>query len=63
MIEYSSNAGDVVCDFFMGNFTTAYCSVKLDRDVVGFEMNKESYDYHEAELQKFISEIKGDVVE
>ena len=46
MIEYSSNPGDVVCDFFMGNFTTAYCSTKLNRNVVGFEMNKEAYDYH-----------------
>lgn len=46
MIQYSSNEGDVVCDFFMGNFTTAYCSIDLNRSAVGFEVNKESYDYH-----------------
>jgi len=46
MIEYSSNMGEVVCDFFMGNFTTAYCSYELGRTPVGFEMNREAYDYH-----------------
>jgi site-specific DNA-methyltransferase (adenine-specific) len=45
MITYSSNPGDVVCDFFMGNFTTANCSLRLGRKVKGFELNKESYNY------------------
>lgn len=46
LIMYSSNEGDTVCDFFMGNFTTAYAARKLGRHVCGFEMNKKSYDYH-----------------
>jgi len=45
MIEYSSNPGDIVCDFFMGNFTTANCSLRLGRKVKGFEMNAESYNH------------------
>jgi len=43
MIQYSSNEGDTVCDFFLGNFTTAIASKKLSRLAVGFEMNEESF--------------------
>ena len=46
LILYSSNAGDVVCDFFMGSLTTETVALKLGRDVCGFEINKESYDHH-----------------
>ncbi len=50
MIQYSSNEGDTVCDFFMGNFTTAYCAHGLNRKVIGFESNKNSYDHHMKQL-------------
>lgn len=46
LIMYSSNPGDVVCDFFMGNFTTAYAARSLGRKVYGYELNKTSYEYH-----------------
>lgn len=46
IILYSSNKDDIVCDFFQGNFTTAYCSIKLGRMPIGFELNKEAYDYN-----------------
>jgi site-specific DNA-methyltransferase (adenine-specific) len=46
LIMYSSNPGDRVCDFFMGNFTTAYASLKLGRSVCGYELNKNAFDYH-----------------
>ena len=46
MILYSSNENDIVCDFFQGNFTTAYCAIKLGRKPIGFELNKEAYDYN-----------------
>lgn len=52
LIMYSSNVGDTVCDFFMGNFTTAYAALKLGRNVCGYEKNKKSFDYH-------IDKIKG----
>ena len=46
LMMYSSNPGDMVCDFFMGNFTTAYTAIKLGRNVCGYEINKGSFDYH-----------------
>lgn len=46
IIEYASNKDDVVCDFFLGNFTTAYVSLKMGRKIIGFEKNKNAYDYH-----------------
>jgi site-specific DNA-methyltransferase (adenine-specific) len=50
LILYSSNEGDLICDFFMGNFTTAYAALKMGRKVCGFELNKSTYDYHIAKL-------------
>ena len=44
MIQYSSNERDVVCDFFLGNFTTAIVAKKLRRKFCGFEINKKSFD-------------------
>lgn len=44
LIQYSSDEGDMVCDFFMGNFTTAIVGRSLNRDVCGFEINKEAFD-------------------
>lgn len=51
LIMYSSNEGDMVCDFFMGNFTTAYSALKLGRNVCGYELNKKSFDYHMNKLK------------
>ena len=45
-IQYSSNEGDIVCDFFMGNFTSADCALRLGRKVTGFELNSTSYNHH-----------------
>ena len=42
LILYSSNENDIICDFFMGNFTTAYNAIALGRNVCGYEINKES---------------------
>jgi len=46
MIQYSSNPGDMVCDFFMGNFTTAYVARNIGRKVCGFEINTAAFDIH-----------------
>lgn len=46
LIKYSTNRGDIVCDFFLGNFTTAYAAKKLDRRIIGFEINKNAYEEH-----------------
>ena len=45
LVLYSSDEGNVVCDFFQGNFTTALVSKRLGRKPVGFELNKNSYDH------------------
>lgn len=51
MIQYSSNVGDVVCDFFLGNFTTAVVAKKLKRIPMGFELNKDGFDHHMERLK------------
>lgn len=51
LVLYSSSKDDTVCDFFMGNFTTAYVAHGLGRKVIGFQVNKQSYDYHKPILQ------------
>ncbi len=43
MIQYSSNEGSVVIDFFLGNFTSAIVAKKLGRIPCGFELNPEAY--------------------
>lgn len=45
LVLYSSNENDLVCDFFMGNFTTAEVAHGLGREVTGFELNSESFNY------------------
>jgi site-specific DNA-methyltransferase (adenine-specific) len=52
LIQYSSKKGDLVCDFFMGEFTTAYAARKLGRRVIGFETNVKSFNYHEPRLKQ-----------
>lgn len=45
IIQYSSDPGDIVCDFFLGNFTTALVAKRLGRVPSGFEVNAESFNY------------------
>lgn len=58
MVLYSSNEKDIVCDFFLGNFTTAIVSKKLNRIPYGFELNKNSFDVFLKELQNIRSGSK-----
>ena len=44
MIQYSSNEDDLVCDMFMGGFSTARVAVGLNRRFVGFELSKGIFD-------------------
>lgn len=50
MIRYSSNKNDLVCDFFLGGFTTAKVALDLNRRIIGFEKNKNAYDYFTKQL-------------
>lgn len=44
MIQYSSNEGDLICDFFLGGFSTAKVAKKLNRRIIGFEISKKIFD-------------------
>lgn len=44
MIQYSSNTGDTVCDFFLGGFSTAIVSKGLGRKSCGFELSKNAFE-------------------
>jgi site-specific DNA-methyltransferase (adenine-specific) len=46
IILYSSNENDVVCDFFLGNFTTATVAKKLGRHCCGFEINESIFNFN-----------------
>jgi len=43
MILYSSNEGDTVVDFFLGNFTTLAVCKRLNRKLVGMELNLNAF--------------------
>lgn len=51
MILYSSNKNDIVCDFFLGNFTTAIVAKNLGRIAYGFEINKQSFEHGTKNLE------------
>ena len=52
LTQYLSKPGDVVCDFFLGGFSTAKIARGLGRSAVGFEINKRSFDYHHQEVEQ-----------
>jgi site-specific DNA-methyltransferase (adenine-specific) len=55
MILYSSNTNDIVCDFFLGSFSTAKVAIGLGRKACGFELNKNAFDYQLKEVEKIKS--------
>lgn len=40
MLQYSSNENDMVCDLFLGGFSTAKAAIGMNRKACGFELNK-----------------------
>jgi site-specific DNA-methyltransferase (adenine-specific) len=54
MIRYSSNPGDLVCDLFLGSFSTAKVAIGLNRFATGFEISWKAYDYQIKEIEKVI---------
>lgn len=52
IIQYSSNENDLVCDFFLGSFSTAKVALALNRNAVGFEKNPIAFDYQNEEIKK-----------
>ena len=54
MIQYSSNEGDLVCDFFLGSFSTAKVAIGLNRRACGFEKSAIAYDYQMQEMKQVV---------
>ena len=52
MIQYSSSEGDVVCDMFLGSFSTAKVAKGLNRRAIGFEISKSAFDHQKKEFEK-----------
>jgi site-specific DNA-methyltransferase (adenine-specific) len=62
MILYSSNPNDMICDFFLGSFSTAKVAIGLGRQACGFELNKNAFDYQIGEIEKIKSgELLSDI--
>lgn len=51
MIQYSSNEGDLICDLFLGGFSTAKAAIGLNREVVGFEISAEIFGVKVGEME------------
>jgi site-specific DNA-methyltransferase (adenine-specific) len=51
IIQYSSNEGDQLADFFLGGFSTAKIAIGLKRRIVGFEINRDAFNHHLKELR------------
>ena len=51
MIQYSSNEGDLVGDFFLGGFSTAKAAIGLNRRATGFEIAKPVFDAKITEMK------------
>ncbi len=51
MIQYSSNEGDLVCDMFLGGFSTARVAIGLNRRATGFEVSGRVFDLKIEELR------------
>ncbi len=52
LIKMYSFVGDTVCDPFMGSGTTALAAMKLERNSVGYEINREFRRYYHEKLTK-----------
>ena len=52
LIQYSSNEGDLACDFFRGSFSTAKIVKSLNREAVGFEISKDAFEYQVHEFEE-----------
>lgn len=59
MIKYSSAPGDVVADFFLGNFTTAYVARREGRRFRGCEINENTFNQRYEDVRKieFTTEV------
>ena len=50
-MQYSSNENDLICDFFLGSFSTAKVAIGLNRQAIGFEKSKIAFDYQSEQMK------------
>ncbi len=55
LILYSSNENDLICDFFLGSFSTAKMAISLGRRAIGFELSNSAYNYQIEQVKKIKS--------
>lgn len=54
MIAYSSNEGDLVCDFFLGGGSTAAVAIGMNRRFAGFEISPKTFASRVPHLRKIV---------
>ena len=54
IIAYSSNEGDLICDFFFGGGSTAAVAIGMNRRFVGFEISKRTFANRVPHLRKIV---------
>ena len=54
LIQYSSMENDIVCDLFLGSFSTAKVAIGLNRLATGFEVSQNAFNYQNKEVDKVI---------
>jgi len=52
IIQYSSNPGELVCDLFLGSFSTAKVARGLNRDATGFEISTKAWQYQMKQMEQ-----------
>jgi site-specific DNA-methyltransferase (adenine-specific) len=55
MLQYSSNEGDLICDFFLGGFSTAKAALGLNRRIVGFEVSEAIFTLRAPEMRQILA--------
>ena len=54
LIQYSSNEGDLVCDLFLGGFSTVIAAIGLNRRATGFEISPAMFDTRIREIEGIV---------
>lgn len=54
IVAYSSNEGDLVCDFFMGGGSTAAVAIGMNRRFAGFEISPRTFAIRVPHLRKVV---------
>ncbi|MFA7197961.1 MAG: site-specific DNA-methyltransferase [Methanoculleus sp.] len=54
MMQYSSHEGELVCDLFLGGFSTARVAIGLNRRATGFEISSSMFDVKIEEMRSVV---------